>query len=381
MRLDGVRVLDLTRLLPGGYTTQLLAEMGADVVKVEDPRVGDYARKQPPTTAEDVGALFSSVNRGKRSVVLDLKTAADKEILYRLVETADVFFEGFRPGVVDRLGVDYTTVQEYNPEIVYCSLSGYGQSGPYSDRPGHDLNYAGVTGLLDMTRTDQDERPPVPGFPMADLAAGLFASFAIVSQLLSQRIDPENAGNCIDISMTDVGYAFSQVATLEAMCGNDPRPGETALTGKYPCYGVYETADGRYVTLAALEPKFWSEFCAVVNREDLVDEHRSPDPAVRDALDEELQQLFRERSRTEWAAKFEDTDVPFGVVNTPRETLSDPHLEERGLASTGPEGRSVPHLAFPASVARGLDETPVDYPSHGEHTDEILRELGYQPED
>lgn len=380
MKLDGTRVLDLTRLLPGGYTTQLLTEMGADVIKVEDPNEGDYARTQPPTTGEGVGALFTGVNRGKRSIVLDLKTADDREVLYRLVETADVFFEGFRPGVVDRLGVDYDTVKEYNPDVVYCSLSGYGQEGPYSDRPGHDLNYAGVTGLLDMTRTDEGDRPPVPGFPMADLAAGLFASFAIVSQLLSQRLHPENAGNFIDVSMTDVGYSFSQVATLDALCGNDPRPGETTLTGNYPCYGIYETADDRYVTLGALEPKFWTEFCTVVDRSDLVDEHLSRDSSVREALDEELRELFRGRSRSEWAATFEGTEVPFGVVNTPRETLSDPHLERRDLASTGPEGRSVPHLSFPASVAEGLDETPIEYPAHGEHTDEILRELGYRPD-
>ncbi|WP_435320971.1 CaiB/BaiF CoA transferase family protein [Haloarchaeobius sp. TZWSO28] len=377
MQIDGIRVIDLTRLLPGGYTSQLLAEMGADVIKVEDPAVGDYARNQPPSTPEDVGALFTAVNRGKRSIVLDLKSEKGLERLYRLVETADVFFEGFRPGVAERLGIDYESIREQNPEIVYCSLSGYGQTGPLRNQPGHDLNYAGVAGLLDMTRHDEDHRPPVPGFPMADLAAGLFAGFSIVSELLSQQLQPENAGNYLDVSMTDVGYAFGQVATLEALCGNDPRPGETTLTGKYPCYDVYETADERYVTLAALEPKFWREFCSVIGREDLVDEHMSSDGAVREALESELREVFRTRTRSEWRADFTGTEVPFGVVNTPKETLSDPHITSRGLVQTGPDGRSVPHPVFPVKTANGLEDELFEYPAHGEHTDEVLEELGY----
>lgn len=377
MQIDGVRVIDLTRLLPGGYTTQLLAEMGADVIKVEDTDVGDYARTQPPLTDESVGALFTAVNRGKRSVALDLKSDDGLERLYRLVETADVFFEGFRPGVADRLGFDYESLLEHNPELVYCSLSGYGQTGPRRARPGHDLNYAGVAGLLDMTRHDETQRPPVPGFPMADLAAGLFAAFGIVSELLSQRLQPTRGGNYLDVSMTDVGYAFGQVANLEALCGNDPRPGETTLTGRYPCYGVYETADGRYVTLAALEPKFWREFCTVIGREELVDEHMSSDAAVREALEDELRDLFGARSREEWRERFEGTEVPFGVVNTPTEALSDPQITARELVRTGPAGRSVPHPVFPVEAATGLDDELVEYPAHGEHTDEVLEELGY----
>lgn len=375
MQIDGVRVIDLTRLLPGGYTSQLLAEMGADVIKVEDPAVGDYARDQPPLTEESVGALYTAVNRGKRSVTLDLKSDAGLERLYRLVETADVFFEGFRPGVADRLGIDYDSLCEHNPEIVYCSLSGYGQTGPFRERPGHDLNYAGVAGLLDMTRHDESERPPIPGFPMADLAAGLFAAFGIVSQLLSQRLHPGDGGNYLDVSMTDVGYAFGQVANLEALCGNDPRPGETTLTGKYPCYGVYETADGRYVTLAALEPKFWREFCRVVDRPDLADEHMSSDGAVREALEAELRDLFAARSRGDWRECFDETEVPFGVVNTPKETLDDPHITARDLVQTGPDGRSVPHPVFPIKAARGLEPELIDYPDHGEHTEDVFREM------
>lgn len=377
MQIDGVRVIDLTRLLPGGYTSQLLAEMGADVIKVEDPDVGDYARNQPPLTTEGVGSLFTAVNRGKRSVVLDLKSKEGLERLYSLVDTADVFFEGFRPGVADRLGIDYDSLRDRNPEIVYCSLSGYGQTGPMRNQPGHDLNYAGVAGLLDMTRHNEKQRPPVPGFPMADLAAGLFAAFSIVSELLSQQLHPEKAGNYLDVSMTDVGYAFGQVATQEALCGGSPRPGETTLTGKYPCYDVYETADERYVTLAALEPKFWREFCSRIDREELVDEHMSSDIAVREALESELRQVFRTRPRSEWRDEFTDTEVPFGVVNTPKETLSDPHITSRGLVQTGPDGRSVPHPVFPVKTAEGLEDELFECPEHGEHTDEVLEELGY----
>ena len=379
MQLNSVRILDLTRLLPGGYTTQLLAELGADVIKIEDPNGGDYARSQAPKTEQGVSALFTAVNRGKRSIALDLKSEAGQKALYRLIESADVLFEGFRPGVTDRLSISYETVREYNPNLIYCSLSGYGQTGPYRDRPGHDLNYAGVAGLVDMTRHDTTQRPPVPGFLSVDLAAGLFAAFCIMSQLLMQTLTSANGGNYVDVSMTDVGYTFGQVATLDAMCGNNPRPGETALTGQYPCYEIYETADDQYVTLAAIEPKFWRAFCSVINREDLVSTHLSSDPVIREVLEAELRELFLTRTRAEWEETFKETDVPFGVVNTPAETLVDPHLSARDLTRTGPDGELIPHLAFPARIEGdcGPKTELIDCPSHGEHTDEILRELGY----
>ena len=283
MRLDGLRVLDLSRLLPGPFATQLLADAGADVIKIEDTDRGDYARYMPPYTDDGTGTIFDAVNRGKRSVAIDLKTKPGREAFMRLVETADVVFEQFRPGVVDRLGVDYESVRKHNPEVVYCSLSGFGQTGPHADRVGHDLNYVGMAGLLDLTRVDEETDPQIPGYPIGDMAGGLFAAFSILGALVSRGIGNTDS-EYVDVAMTDVVASFSQAVAHEALTGDSPRPGETPLTGAAPWYGVYETANGRYITIAAIEEKFWTRFCEAVDREDLLDAHMTTDPAERAAL-------------------------------------------------------------------------------------------------
>jgi crotonobetainyl-CoA:carnitine CoA-transferase CaiB-like acyl-CoA transferase len=373
MRLDGVRVLDLTRLLPGPYASQLLADMGADVVKIEDTGAGDYARHMPPATDAGHGAVFDAVNRGKRSVGLDLKSEEGTEVFYRLVEDADVVFEQFRPGVVERLGVDYETVREYNDEVVYCSLSGYGQNGPHADFAGHDLNYIGLAGLLDMTREDEDETPRLPGYQVADMGGGLFAAFSIVGALASRELG-NTGGEYIDVSLTDAVVSFSQALAPQTLSGDNPRPGETPLTGQYPWYDVYEAKEG-YVTLAALEPQFWSAFCEAVGREEWVGTHMTPDAAEREALRQELEELFAERTRDEWVEFFEGVDAAVDGVYSPAETFEHPQIEARGYVERPEEGQ--PRVGFPA---RGSDidhggDTSV--PGHGADTTAILREVGY----
>lgn len=376
MQLDSVRILDLTRLLPGPYATQLLADAGADVVKVEDTDAGDYARHTPPTTDRGVGALFDGVNRGKRSVALDLKSGAGREAFYRLVEGADVVFEQFRPGVADRLEIDYETLAEYNEELVYCSLSGYGQTGPYAERAGHDLNYVGVAGLLDMTREDESMAPQIPGYQIGDLGGGLFAAFGIVGGLLSRELG--NGGEYVDVAMTDVVASFSQAVAHEALTGGDPRPGETALTGEYPWYDVYETADGRYVTLAALEPKFWAAFCEEVDREELVDAHGSDDPAELAAVREELEDVFASRSRDAWIEQLSD-ETMVGPVCTPAEAVEHPQLEARGLVERPDD--APPRVGFPAAGSNVPEDHDESVPDHGEHTDELLASVGYDEDE
>lgn len=376
MRLDSVRILDLSRLLPGPYATQLLADAGADVVKVEDTDAGDYARHTPPTTDRGVGALFDSVNRGKRSVALDLKSGAGREAFYDLVAEADVVFEQFRPGVAERLEIGYETLVEYNEDLLYCSLSGFGQSGPYAERAGHDLNYVGLAGLLDMTREDEAMAPQIPGYQIGDLGGGLFAAFSIVGGLLSRELG--NGGEYIDVAMTDVVASFSQAVSHEALTGGDPRPGETALTGRYPWYDVYETADGRYVTLAALEPKFWVAFCEEVGREDLVDLHGTDDPAELEAVGEELEALFAARTREAWLDELSD-ETMIGPVCTPAEALEHPQLEARGVVERPAD--APPRVGFPA-VGSNVPESPDEsVPGHGEHTDELLASVGYDEGD
>ncbi|SDJ43160.1 CaiB/BaiF CoA transferase family protein [Natronorubrum texcoconense] len=380
MRLDGVRVLDLSRLLPGPYATQLLADSGAEVVKIEDTGAGDYARFMGPETARGFGVIFDMVNRGKRSVAIDLKSEDGRDAFYRLVEDADVVLEGFRPGVVDRLGVDYETLTEYNDELIYCSLTGYGQEGPWADRAGHDLNYVALAGLLDMTRESSDEKPQMPGYPIGDMAGGLFTAFAVVEAVLARELG-NSGGEYIDIAMADVVASFAQPVAYQALTGDpaEPRPGATSLTGGVPWYDSYETADGTWVTLAALEPQFWDAFCEAVGRTDLVDEHGSEDPDVLAALEDELRDLFRERTRDEWETQLADVDAAFAGVYSPAEMVDHPQFKDRGLLERSDD--APPRIGYPARHATGSEATDEAVPSQGEHTRQYLADAGYDEEE
>jgi alpha-methylacyl-CoA racemase len=376
MQLDGVRVLDLTRYLPGPYATQLLADAGAEVIKVEDTTTGDPTRWMSFESEESEGTLFEAVNRGKRSVALDLKSDAGREAFFALASEADALVEGFRPGVTERLGVDYDSLCEHNSEIVYCSLSGYGGTGPYRTRAGHDLNYAAFSGLLDMTRVGENEQPRIPGVPVGDMAGGLFAAFSLLGALCSRALG-NTGGEYLDVAMTDVLLSFSQALAPDALGGETPRPGETALTGALPWYGVYETADGEYVTIAALEPPFWKAFCETVGREDLVEMHMTDDDATRAALREELSAIFAAKTREEWEEKFADSDATVEPVRTLTEALDHPQIESRELVErdSGPA-----RIGFPAQSSEHADPG-VGVPAHGEHTVQVLREAGYTDAD
>ncbi len=376
MRLDGVRILDLSRLLPGPYATQLLADAGAEVVKVEDTGAGDYARAMEPLTDRGTGAIFEMVNRGKRGVAIDLKSEAGRTAFYRLVAESDVVLESFRPGVVDRLGIDYETLREYNEELIYCSITGYGQDGPWADRAGHDLNYVALAGLLDMTRESPEAKPQTPGYPIGDMAGGLFAAFAIVEAVLARELGNAN-GEYVDIALADVVASFSQAVAYQSLTGDpaEPRPGETPLTGALPWYDSYETADGNWVALAALEPKFWRSFCAAVGREGLLEEHGSRDPDVRAALRAELEKLFLEQTRDEWEDALESVDAAFAGVYSPAEALEHPQLRARGLVEEPDD--APPRIGFPARHREAPTATTESVPDHGEHTRRYLAEVGY----
>jgi crotonobetainyl-CoA:carnitine CoA-transferase CaiB-like acyl-CoA transferase len=362
-------------LLPGPYATQLLADAGADVVKVEDTGAGDYARHMPPVTDDGVGAVFDAVNRGKRSVAIDLKDDDGRAAFHDLVADADVVIESFRPGVTDRLGVDYGTLTDHRPDLVYCSLTGYGQAGPYADRAGHDLNYVGLAGLLDMTREGEGETPRVPGYQIADMAGGLLAAFSICSALLSRELGTTD-GEYLDVALTDAVVSFSQAIAPDALAGDEPRPGETPLTGQYPWYDVYETKDGRYVTLGALEPQFWTAFCEAVDRPDLADAHMTGDAAEREALREELTDIFRSRTREEWADAMADVDAAVDAVYTPAETFEHPQVEARGYVERPAD--AAPRVGLPvcgSEISRGDVGAA---PGHGEHTDAVLAAAGLE---
>lgn len=372
MQLDGVRILDLSRLLPGPYATQLLGDAGAEVIKIEDTGAGDYARALPPYTDAGTGAVFDAVNRGKKSVSLDLKSEAGQEVFFQLAAEADVLIESFRPRVVDRLGVDYDTITEYNDDIIYCSLTGYGQAGPLADRVGHDLNYVGRAGLLDLTRESERAKPQIPGYTVADMAGGLFAAFSVVSALLSRELG-NDSGEYIDVSMTDVVLSFSQAVSQPVFEGERPRPGESELTGGLPWYDVYETADGKYVTFAALEPQFYRAFCEAIGREDIRGAHSTTDEAERAALREELSEIFYSRTRSEWMDTLDGVDASVEPVYTLAEALEQEQIESRGLIWDAVR----PRIGFPAEGTATPQDRGALAPGHGEHTEAVLKAHGY----
>ncbi|WP_254533079.1 CaiB/BaiF CoA transferase family protein [Natrinema gelatinilyticum] len=363
MRLDGITVLDLTQLLPGAYATQLLADMGAEVVKVEPPD-GDSLREVSVLTPES--GVFEGLNRGKRSVVLDLKREAGQWAIQELAADADAVITGYRSGVMERLGADYDTLRQENETLVYCSLSGYGESSPYRDRPGHDLTFTGIAGLLDLSRQSRAERPTLPPFSVADMAGGLFAAFAVSSSLLARERDGD--GTYLDISILDVLLTFGQSRAPATLAGDDPGP-PGPFTGRFPCYNIYETADGRYVTLAALEPKFWHQFCEVVDRPDLRERHRSDDPAVRDVLREELVDLFATKTCEEWLETCAGEGTTLAPVNTLAEALADRHVADRSMVVDG-------RLGLPARAEPPVDPATERPPELGEHTRAVLEAAG-----
>jgi crotonobetainyl-CoA:carnitine CoA-transferase CaiB-like acyl-CoA transferase len=352
--LAGLRVLDLTRLLPGGYCTLLLADHGADVVKVEDTGAGDYARADPPS--------FASLNRGKRSIQLDLKSEGGRMAFLRLAASADVVVESFRPGVMDRLGVGWDVLREANPALVYCAITGYGQTGPLRSRAGHDLNYLARTGVLALSG-DAGGPPVQAAAQIADIAGGaLMAAFGILAALRS------GSGQFVDISMADGALSLLAMPAAGLLAGGEaPRRGELVLGGRLLCYRVYECADG-YVSMGALEPKFWAAFCRGIGREDLI-AHQFDAPGS-DAHGE-VSAVLAGRTRADWEAFNVEHDCCLEPVLELDEVMEDEHVRARGMIVDGLLATPVRLSATPAEFAPGAP------PGLGEHTDALLGEAGY----
>ena len=369
--LDGVRVLDLSRLLPGGFATALLADLGAEVVKVEQPGVGDYMRWMEPRLGDESAASWV-IDRGKRSVGVDLKSPRGVEVLRRLARSADAVVESFRPGVVDRLGVGYEALRAENPRLVYCSISGYGQDGPLRNEAGHDLNYIGRAGLLSITGA-RDGRPAIPGVQVGDLGGGALLAVAGVLAALV-RAGRTGEGEHVDVSMTDGAFALLSVHLGDYFAtGAVPGPEQMLLNGAYPCYNVYACADGRHLTVGALEPQFFEALCGIVGRPELASTRLDPDalPAWRD--------LFLTRSRDEWLAAFEGTDACVGPVNDMAEAIADPQLRHRGMVVEveQPALGTVRQVAPPLKLREHPVATGGLPPGLGEGTRAFLAEAGY----
>jgi crotonobetainyl-CoA:carnitine CoA-transferase CaiB-like acyl-CoA transferase len=378
--LDGMRVLDLSRLLPGGFCSLMLADFGADVLKVEDTGLGDYVRWATPSYegVEDSAksALFLALNRGKRSIRLNLKTDAGREVLLRLVGESDVVLESFRPGVLDRLGVGYEAMRAVNPAIVYCAITGYGQDGPLRERSGHDMNYLGLIGLLGLTG-DAGGPPVQAAGQIADLGGGaLMAAFGILAALRER--DRSGEGQLVDASMADGALSWlAMVAARYLAEGVVPRRGDLELAGSLVCYRPYECADG-WVTLGALEPKFWQAWCRGVGREDLV-EHQFARPGSE--AHREVEALFHARTREEWRAFASEHDCCLEPVLELDEALESELVRAREMVVELDQPgarRPVRLLGVPVKLSRTPgDANRAPGPGLGEHTREVLAGLGY----
>lgn len=365
--LAGVRVLDLSRLLPGPYCTLVLADLGAEVVKVEDTEGGDYIRAMGPFV-DGESSYFLALNPGKKSVSLNLKAPAGRDLFLRLAAKARVVVESFRPGAVDRLGIGYEAVRAVNPGVVYCSISGYGQDGPDRDLAGHDLDFSARAGILGLCGRP-GALPTIPPVQIADLSSALFAATGILAAL--RESDRTGAGRYLDIGMLDSALALMVMPVAEYVAGERGGRGRMPLSGQHPCYNVYRTRDGRDISLAALERKFWEGFCRKVGRDDLLPlqfSERSEDFALFEAL-------FASRSAAEWREFLAGTDFCCGVVPTLEEVFADPQVGARGLViPPRPDGPPVVRLGHPLRDRSERDRLPC--PGHGQHTGEVLGELG-----
>ncbi|HSS62638.1 MAG TPA: CaiB/BaiF CoA-transferase family protein [Candidatus Limnocylindrales bacterium] len=352
--LAGIRVLDLTRLLPGAYCTMLLADLGADVIKVEEPGLGDYMRWTPPLVVHGEGgpsqsALFDAVNRNKRSIALDLKSDGGRDVLLRLVDSASVLVEGNRPGVMDRLRLGWEVLHRRNRRLVMCSITGYGQDGPFASRAGHDLNYMAIAGGLGLN--GERDRPPVPlAVQVADIGGGgLQPAAEILAALVAVQRGED--GRWIDCSMTDGAAGFLALAFAARANGERVARGDQRLTGRYACYRVYACKDGGYYSVAALEPKFWTALCEAVGRADLLERQYSEAADVQLALE----QIFASRTREDWERELSQLDACCEPVLDLDEVAAHPQI-----AARRPLDRAARRPA----------------PRLGEHTEELLREIG-----
>jgi len=391
LALEGVKILDLSRVIPGTFCTMLLGDLGAEVVKIETPGVTEFvgSSRSPEGVENRKRAAYYAPNRNKKSMTVNLKSEAGREIFYRLSKQADVIIEGFRPGVAKRLAIDYETISKLNPRIVYCSLSGYGQEGPYQAVPGHDINYIAMAGILGLIGPSGGP-PVIPLNLVADFAgAALYGALGISVALVARN--KTGKGQYVDVAFIDGAVSLMTWFTHDYFFdGSVLKRGESWLHGAYPYYGVYDTKDGKYITIGCIEPHFWENLCRLLGREDYIPYHfasehtiRKPEDKKWDEIRSFLKQTFLTKTRDEWFELLTHSDIPAGKAYTPDEVFSDPQVLYRQMVI------DVEHPALgkikQVGVAPKLSDTPGKVrtlsPLLGEHTDEILQELGYDHEE
>ncbi len=381
--LSGVRIVDLTRMLAGPYASMLLADLGGEVIKIENPQGGDPTRRLGPPFVDGESGYFISVNRNKRSLALDLHKAQGRQVLYDLVKLSDVVLNNFRPGIMDKLGCDYETLRAINPRIIYCSLTGFGETGPYKDRPAFDLAIQAISGAMSIT--GEPDRPPVRmGIPLGDLGGSLFCAFTVSAALYGRQ--RTGSGCFLDVALMDCMLSLlTYVGQYYLIDGKVPGRIGSAHQSVVP-YQAFATQD-RYIVVAVFLEKFWGALCRVLEIEDLIDDPRFSDNHRRRQHREELvpilEDVFRTRPGDEWLRLLSEAGVPCSPINNLDDVFSDPQVATRRMVVDvdHPKAGRLRSIGNPVKTSAARDDLFEAAPTLGQHTDEVLRDiLEYSPQ-
>ncbi|MDP2952319.1 MAG: CaiB/BaiF CoA-transferase family protein [Chloroflexota bacterium] len=383
--LEGIMILDLTRLAPGPYCTMLLSDLGAEVIKIEEPgpptgRRAEQAKGVPPARPAMIerDSPYNAVNRNKKSIGLNLKDERARQVFFKLVEKADVVVEEFRPGVTKRLGVDYDTLKKINPRLIYCAVTGYGQDGPYVNDVGHDINYISTAGALGILGEVGGKQPAIPHNFLADYAGGgMHAAMGVLAALVARQ--KTGRGQFVDVAMAD-GVVTLMAGVLSAYYANRqlPKPGTTVTTGSSPFYNAYQTKDGKWLSIGAIEPWFYANLCRAVGREDFIP-HQYAEGEKQKEIFEAFRKAFRSKTRDEWVAILKQTDICAAKVYELDELAQDPQLRHRKMIVEveGPDGKKYTQVGISLKFSETPGQIKSVAPTLGSHTDEVLRGLGY----
>lgn len=391
--LDGIRVIDLSRMLPGPYCSMILSDLGAEVIHINNP---SYPYGSPPPFFQEgryrESAFNSIILRNKKSLSLNLKKEKALEIFYKLIENADIVIETFRPKVTEKLKIDYNTVSKINRSIIYCSLTGYGQYGPYEQVAGHDLNYIGICGILELNKEreifgkqDQLRKPLVPGVQVADIGGGLVSVISILGALFERNRNPDKLGQYIDVAMTDCVFSFMPMAAAFEFSKDlndsmiEPR---NPLHGEVPFYAVYRTKDNKYLSVGVIELKFWRELCVGLEREDLIQAGNAVGKE-KEKVFQEIQKEFLKKTQKEWMDIFINIDACVMPVKSFSEACEDPQIKARKMITEldHPKFGKIKNVSSPIKYSRTPLYIRTIAPKTGQHTKEILKELNYSDED
>ncbi len=382
--LSGIKILDFSRMLPGPYCSMLLADLGADVICVEDPQFF-FSRPFPVYQNSSESGFSAILMRNKRSIALNMKKTAARDLIYKIVKQTDVVLETFRPGVMDKLQCGYNQLRTINPHLIYAALTGYGQTGPYRDIPGHDLNYIGLTGSLALN-SDQiphspaQRKPIVPGVQAGDIGGAMMSSIGILSALYYRDRSPDRPGQYIDIAMTDCVFYMNPMASAFAL--TKVPLSQNILHGEYPFYNTYETKDGKWLSIGAIEPKFWETLCDALEAPDLKLKQFAEGENRRQVFTQ-LMEIFHSRTRQEWTQHFLKYDTCVMPIYDMPEAFADPQIRARGLITefNHPRLGQIEMLANPIKFSAHTLSIHRPAPRVGEDTTAILQEFGYSPEE